>query len=61
MRKYSKQELSHLRWKLINQDGLTPKEAEERVKTTIEWLEKNKNSREGEKNEIKGIGLHGEK
>lgn len=42
MRKYSKGELAHLKWKLIKQDGLTPEQADKRIEDLKDWSRKNK-------------------
>ena len=36
---YSKQELSHLKWKLINKDGLSVLEAEKRIDGMLAWTQ----------------------
>jgi len=40
MKKYRNQELAHLKWKLIKQDGLTPQEADERINELKKWQNK---------------------
>lgn len=40
MRKYKHSDLSHLKYRMITQDKLTPKEAEERIKQLKEWEQK---------------------
>jgi len=42
MRRHTSEELAHLKWKLINQDDLSPTEADERIKESLEWYDKNK-------------------
>ena len=37
MRKYNKAELKHLKWKLINQDGLNPSQADKRIDDLINF------------------------
>jgi len=37
MRKFSKNELKHLKFKLINEEGLTPQEVQDRVKAMVEY------------------------
>ena len=37
MRKYSKGELSHLKWKLIEFEGLSPTQADKRINELIEF------------------------
>lgn len=37
-----KNDLKHLKWRLINQDGLTPGEADLRIKKIKKWERKSK-------------------
>ena len=37
MRKYSKTELKHLKWRLINSNGLSPTQADKRINKLIEF------------------------
>ena len=39
---FNKSEYKHLKWKLINQDGLSPQEADARIEETDKWLREKK-------------------
>jgi len=40
MKKHKNEELAHLKWRLINQDGLNPKQADERIEELKKWRKK---------------------
>ena len=45
MKVYRNTELAHLKWKLINQDGLTSEQADERINELKKWRKKNNGSK----------------
>jgi len=46
---YSNKEFSHLKWRLMNQDRLSEKEAEKRIKKIKEWDKKIKTDKKNGK------------
>jgi len=41
-KKKMKDEIKHIKWRLINQDGLTPKQADQRIQNLKNWDNKMK-------------------
>lgn len=37
MNDYTRSEISHLKWRLVTQEGLSPKQADERINNVINW------------------------
>jgi len=52
---YSNKEFAHLKWRLINQEGLSNEEAEKRIKEIKEWDKKIKTEKKNGKTKNKRI------